>query len=762
MTAVERRTRYVALALVVLGIGVSVSCSRDPEVAKREYLASGDQLMSQQKTREAIVQYRNAIAQDARFGEARYKLAEAYVQNGDARRAAREYVRAADLLPKDIQAQVKAGQFLLYSQQFEDAKTRAHHALALDRKNIDAQILLANSLAGLKDLDGAIEEIEEAIRLDPQNTLGYAGLGAMQQAAKRQDEAEAAFKKAVEVNPQSVPAQLGLANFYWSARKKDQTEQALLAAHKLDPDNSLTNRMLALFQIAIGQPANAEPYLAKLAEDTKNTNAQIALADYYITSGRSKDAVPVLERMLSVKETRGAADLRLARLDFREDRRPQAEKRLEELLKREPNNASAMVLKGEFLAAEGKYDDAITQLQSAIAANADSTEAQFALGRAYAAKNDREQAIKAFNETLRLNPRAVAAQLELSRLELAGGSLDTSVQLAEQAVKNAPRNPDARLALVRSLTARRDVGRAETELKALTKQYPDSTAVQTQAGIVAAMKGDAIGASRHLTRALELDQNNIEALSGLISLDLAAKNNASAVSRAESRLARMPNDPATLMLAARTYARAGELAKSEQMLRKTVEVDASNFDAYAMLGRLYLSQKRLDEALAEYEGLAKRQARPVQAHTVAGVILEAQQRPEEARKHYEQALELDPEMPVAANNLAWMYAESGENLDRALQLAQAATRRLPKSPAVQDTLGWVYYKKGLATLAIAPFQRSIELDPKNPVLHFHLGLAHLKNGDAPKARIALNRALALAPDFEGAAEAKQALASLKS
>ena len=58
-------------------------------MAKREYLASGDQLISQKKTREAIVQYRNAIAQDPRFGEARYKLAEAYVQNGDARRAAR-------------------------------------------------------------------------------------------------------------------------------------------------------------------------------------------------------------------------------------------------------------------------------------------------------------------------------------------------------------------------------------------------------------------------------------------------------------------------------------------------------------------------------------------------------------------------------------------------------------------------------------------------------------------------------------------------
>ena len=249
------------------------------------------------------------------------------------------------------------------------------------------------------------------------------------------------------------------------------------------------------------------------------------------------------------------------------------------------------------------------------------------------------------------------------------------------------------------------------------------------------MKGDTSGASKSLARALELDQNNLEALSVLITLDFSAKNRAGAVSRIDARLARTPNDPAVLLLAARTYARAGDLARAEQMLRKTVEVDASNFDAYSMLGRLYISQRRLDEALAEFQLLSKRQARPVQAHTVAGVILEAQNKPQEARKHYEQALALDPDMPVAANNLAWMFAETGETLDSALQLAQAATRRLPNNAAIQDTLGWIYYKKGLAALAIPPFQKSIELDPKNPVFHFHLGLAHLKNGDSPRREL---------------------------
>ncbi len=376
------------------------------------------------------------------------------------------------------------------------------------------------------------------------------------------------------------------------------------------------------------------------------------------------------------------------------------------------------------------------------------------------AKHDPEQAIRAFKETLRLNPRTLAAQLELSRLDLAEGRVDSSVQFAEEAVKNAPESPEAKLALIRSLLARRDVRRAEGELQALTKQYPDNAAAQAQAGILAAMKGDAAGASRSLSRALELDQNSLEALSALVSLDLTQKHGASAISRVEARLARTPRDPGALLLAATTYARSGNPTKSEQMLRKTLEVDDANIDAYSMLGKLYLSQLRLDEALAEFDLLSKRQPRPVQAHTIVGVILEAQKKPEDARKRYEQALALDPETPAAANNLAWMYAQNGENLDVALQLAQAAARRLPDNPAVLDTLGWIYHKKALPTLAIPQFVKCVERDPKNPIYHFHLGLAYVQAGDPTKARVALRQALSVAPDFAGATEAKDVLASL--
>src|SRR5262245_55069337 len=83
----------------------AVSCSKDPQVAKKEYFDSGNNYFNQQKFKEAIVQYRNAIQQDERFGEARLRLADAFMKENDPRNAYREYVRAADLLPKSLEAQ---------------------------------------------------------------------------------------------------------------------------------------------------------------------------------------------------------------------------------------------------------------------------------------------------------------------------------------------------------------------------------------------------------------------------------------------------------------------------------------------------------------------------------------------------------------------------------------------------------------------------------------------------------------------------------
>jgi Tfp pilus assembly protein PilF len=156
------------------------------------------------------------------------------------------------------------------------------------------------------------------------------------------------------------------------------------------------------------------------------------------------------------------------------------------------------------------------------------------------------------------------------------------------------------------------------------------------------------------------------------------------------------------ILAAQVAVAAGDVARAEQLLVEAIQADTTVVEAYAMLGRLYLSQKRLDQARAKFEDLLKRQPRSVAALTMVGIVLQAQNQPAEAQRRYEQALELDAHAPVAAANLAALLAEHGGNLDVALQLAQTAKEQLPASSQVDDTVGWIYVKKGLASLAIPP------------------------------------------------------------
>jgi tetratricopeptide (TPR) repeat protein len=348
------------------------------------------------------------------------------------------------------------------------------------------------------------------------------------------------------------------------------------------------------------------------------------------------------------------------------------------------------------------------------------------------------------------------ARLNLGRL--GGGA--TSVGYAVQVLARQPGNPLAQLTLVRGLLAQGDIPRAEREMQPLLKRFPNASAVQAQMGSVSLAKRDVVNARQYYERALAIDGNLVDAVAGLVMLDLAARRFDAAKSRVNTKLAERPDDVRLIELAARTAMASNDSPGAEAHLRRLIEVAPERLSAYGLLAQLYVRQQKLAEARAELTRLAAKQKRPVGAQTMIGMLYEQEKRPDEARKVYEQVLGYEPRAAVAANNLAWIMAESNDNLDVALKYAQTAKEVLPEQPEVSDTLAWVYYKKDLASLAVAPLQHAIERDPRNAVYHYRLGLVYLKTGDPAKARQSLQQALKLNPGFEQAADAKAKLGGL--
>ena len=751
----SQRFRLVAVVSVALA---AIACS-DREKLKQDYLQKGDVFVQQEKYAEAIVEYRNAIKQDNRFGEARLKLADALEKVGNTQGAFGEYVRAADLLPADGRAQIKATSYLLTAGRFEDARSRIERLLEREPQNVEAMILLGTSLSGLKKFDEAVKEIEQAITLEPNRGPSYSTLGTVRLAQGNQAEAEKVFRRAVEMDPRSTSSWAALANFQLATGAVRDAEASLKQILELDRNNELANRALAAIYIANNRPKDAEPHLKAVANAPDATEAKFALAEFYVRTDRKADARALLKRMLAEGKAVTGVETRLAQLEYLDKQTKNAHAMVDRILQREPKNAGVLLVKAQWLSSEGQPVAALEAAKAAVLADPGSARSHYVLGVLQGAVRDSEGAIKSFNEALRLNPRATAAQLQLSRLLLLRRDWDTSTQHAEAVLKSAPGNMTARLSLARAGIGRRDVGNARREITALLKDYPKVSEVHSVHGAFLVLADDRPAARRAYEQALALDPRSFEAVNGLVRLDLLNGQIARARATADRMLATAPNRAEMLALTARAHAADKDLAGAEKLLREAISLDATDSESYVMLAQVLLSQSRLDEARIEFDAIVTRNPKDLAAATMAAMIVESQKKLPEAKKRYYAILEVNPRASVAANNLAWLLAEEGAKLDDALKLAQTAVAASPERAEIHDTLGWVYYRKELPSLAIPPFEQSIAKDGGNPTYHYHLALALVKSGgDSARARKALQTALQLKPDYT---DAQKLLDSLK-
>jgi tetratricopeptide (TPR) repeat protein len=753
-------SKFVIGAAALFAVASFVACGKDPVAASKALHTSGDKYLAQHKTGEAIIEYRKAIVANPRDAQVRQALVKVYTDLGDLPNASAQSSRVADLLPNDVNAQIDAGRLLLGIGHFEDARGRAEKALRLNPKNIEAQILRANALAGIRDLDGALEQAELATATDPSSSAAYTNLGTLQFAKGDVAAAANAFARAVAANPKSVTARLALANFYWVTNHRDQAEKELKKTLELEPGNLLANRALGVFYLGAGRKAEAEAPLKIVAAIAPRPGGAIALADYYAATQRYDDAKRVLDQLAADPISAVQARLRLASLGLVAGNRAETERLIKEVLRLDPNQLDALIGKARLEMIEGKLDQAMASAKTAVAAHRDSPQAQFTAGIIQAARGQHDDASVAFKEALRLNPTFVPAEVELARIALATGKKEEAVQFAQDAVNNAPGYSEPYLLLARAQMNNRNLQGAERTLRTLETAIPESPVVQAELGRLYLAKGERARARATFETALKNDPTELRALQGLIAMDFQDAKPADALAHVERAERAADTNSELKVIAARVYVAMNDLGRAETALKRAIELNPNDLQAYTSMARLYVAQRRLPEATAEFERLAAREPKNPGPVTVVGVLLQLQHKTAEAKDRFEKALEIDPHAGVAANNLAWLYAEGNDKLDIALALAQTAKSQLPDRHEVDDTLGWVYYRKGLSSLAVASFERSVQSQPNNASYIGHLGLAHAQSGNKAKARESLEKALKMQPTFDGADEARRVLHSI--
>jgi tetratricopeptide (TPR) repeat protein len=106
-----------------------------------------------------------------------------------------------------------------------------------------------------------------------------------------------------------------------------------------------------------------------------------------------------------------------------------------------------------------------------------------------------------------------------------------------------------------------------------------------------------------------------------------------------------------------------------------------------------------------------------------------------------EANKLDGSQAVILNYLGYGLLDRGESLTEAQVYIEKASALDPNDAAITDSLGWLHYKLGDYARAIAALERAVASDPGQSVMNEHLGDAYWASGRRVEARYAWRAAL---------------------
>jgi tetratricopeptide (TPR) repeat protein len=106
-----------------------------------------------------------------------------------------------------------------------------------------------------------------------------------------------------------------------------------------------------------------------------------------------------------------------------------------------------------------------------------------------------------------------------------------------------------------------------------------------------------------------------------------------------------------------------------------------------------------------------------------------------------QANKIDPSQAIILNYIGYGMLDRGENLAEAQVYIEKASALDPNDAAIADSLGWLHYKRGDYPRAIAALERAVAGDPGQSVMNEHLGDVYWAMGRRIEARYAWRAAL---------------------
>lgn len=784
-------------AMLVLSVAVGCGDKKDSEAS---YIQRGRELAEKGDIAGADILLRNALQINPKSAEAMYLLAANAEKRGDPRAAYQLYLRVTEEQPSHVAAQAKVGQIYaaggdlnrareqldkavaldpqhlqvlllqglidFRSGQLDQARERATAVLAKDPGNVDATGLLARALEEQGRLDEAVAAYDAALQRHPDLTVLRMMKTKALERGKRFEAAEASYGELIRLEPAAYTHRRDLARSLEERGQAAAAEAVIRAAIAADAGGVRPKLDLVDLLIRQNKADAAEAELIRMASAApQEYPLQFKLADRYLRTERAEPAKTVLEGIVG-KDPEGpngiGARTALARIALREGQGETADARIAEVLKLEPGNDDALLMRAGRALARNDPEPAIVDLRTVLRDVPDSIEAKRMLASAYFMAGKSDLAEKQLVALTEQNASDLGAKYDLAYLQARRGASGEALALLDDIATAAPAAAAPLRAKAMMLMADKKWAGAEETIRQLAA-LPDQqrladmlygvlylssdrpkeavtaferahkaapTASAPINGVVRAYlrQGDIDGASRFLRRLIAENPDSGYLQNSYGELLLVAGKPAEAVAPLEKANALSPDAPLPYFNLARAYVATGNPAKGIALL------DAGLMKAP---GDLLLLRAKADAQL-----VSGQQA--------------------EALATYLKIVEISPEDDNAANNAAALIADDNYRDPAALKRAVELVKRFEdaNSPNYLDTLGWVRYRAGEYELAKVALTRAARRLPDEPQIQYHLGMVRFKLGDRDGAREALTKAVLPGATYPGIEEARETLKQL--
>src|SRR3984957_1004008 len=791
--------RWSCVAATIVVALFLVACG-SAESRKAGYIERGQKYYVSGNYDKARLEFRNAAQIDPKDADVHFMLGQVAEKTADVRAAIGQYQTALNVNPQHIGARVALGRLYLLGGLPDKAIELVEPGLTTDPKNAQLLTVRGASRAQLGNASAAMDDAQTAVRLAPGDDYAVALLASLYKQHAELDQAVAVVKAGLQHLPNSVDLRLILADLDVAQQQSADPEVQLRAIIALEPNVIMHRYRLAGFYLrqknvdaaettlrdsVASSPASVDAKLQMVeflssqrgadraaaqvesyfALEPNNDKLRLVLAEFLAQNGGTEPAEGAFRAVIAHNGTGadglGARD-RLASLLISRKRIPLASALIAEVLKYNPRDNDALILRANLALAAGEAPAAISDLRAVLRDQPNAVAVMRELARAYQQNDEPDLAEQTLRTAVQTSPKDFQSRLALAQVLFSANKLDQAGPILEQLATENPGNLLVQESLFRVQAAQKRYAEAVATAQSLERTSPNRGLGYYLAGLVEEAEQKPDQAAKDYQQALDREPDAGEPLTALVRLKVSSKQAPAAMALLNAVIARSPGNAIARDLKADMLLAQGQVDAAIASYEDTVAAAPDWARGYHGLALAQQVATRSDDAIRSLQsGIEKTQS----ASTLVGDLSNLYEhlgRVDDAIALYQGILARNPNSFFAANNLAMLlvtYRQDAASLARAQKLAD----QLAASSAVTliDTRGWVRFKSGDFHGAESLLQQAVDKEPTAPELRYHLGMAQLRSGEAQAAEQNLEAALNAKRPFAGIDDARATLAQIK-